>query len=48
MSYKGKTLFEKTDEETDEYFNSPEGQIMLGSMFKKMEEMQEKNSKKEK
>lgn len=47
MSYKGKTLFEMTDEEAEEYFNSPEGQIMLKNMLNAMEKIQNKNDKSE-
>lgn len=47
MSYKSKTLFEMTDEEAEEYFNSPEGQIMLENMFNAMEKIQNKNDKSE-
>lgn len=48
MSYKNKKMFEMTDDEINEYFNSIEGIIMLESMARKMEEMQNKNKKKEK
>ena len=37
-----------TDDEINEYFNSVVGIIMLESMARKMEEMQNKNKKKEK
>ena len=36
------------DDEINEYFNSVEGIIMLESMARKMEEIQNKNKKKEK
>ena len=41
-------MFEMTDDEINEYFNSVEGIIMLESMARKIEEMQNKNKKKEK
>lgn len=45
MSYKSKTMFEMTDEELEEYFNSCEGQIMLENMINVMDK--EKNKKSE-
>ena len=47
MSYKSKTLFEMTDEEVEEYFNSPEGIIMLENMFKTIEKNKEDKKKSE-